>query len=246
MDFLDELTEAKSENTSVAMHSLMQYYDLCMITPEGEEVVADLCELEIYCDDDPYTHRAPEQVNTTACWYFHRAGKDGTGKFRGGTFKGLDITCGPKGKAGGILIRAIRIGGEVIEGPCTVVDRILKITGMESVKEFTESPNYDSRVEHCGMLYLSEREKCGPFVMSVNSRRVGLRLQTSEEHRILKLRCIRLNALDSIKKDKQRIYLDVVEHTGIKRAAKMLGKTERFLSKYNPSEYEKLQQGKNN
>ena len=60
----------------------------------------DLCEIEFYLhgDDhpDPFVHRDPMQ-RSFGRWYFHRVGEN----YRGGTFKGLDITFGSDGYYGG-------------------------------------------------------------------------------------------------------------------------------------------------
>jgi hypothetical protein len=86
------------------------------------------------------------------CWYFHRQ----NGKaYKGGTYKGLDITIGEIGSpsivdttttttttsttkrqtsrgggAGGLLIRSIMniATGEIIQGPCRVMNELLTIT----------------------------------------------------------------------------------------------------------------------
>jgi hypothetical protein len=49
--------------------------------------------------------------------------------FKGGSYKGMDLTFGKKGVVhGGILIRSIMDmqSKEYIEGPCNTLDRILK------------------------------------------------------------------------------------------------------------------------
>ena len=104
-----------------------------------------IVELEYYYSSpehpDPYVHLDSHQSHWM-CWYFHRQnGKS----YKGGTYKGLDITIGDIGSpiestksshsrskdvgggAGGLLIRSIVNieTGEVIQGPCKVVNELL-------------------------------------------------------------------------------------------------------------------------
>jgi len=95
-------------------------------------------ELEAYVHGtghaDPYTHGDDGQ-NCRGVWYFHRKG----GSFKGGTFKGLDLACGDgsRGVFAGLLLRSVRTleggAGELVEGPCLVVDRILRLCGATSI-----------------------------------------------------------------------------------------------------------------
>ena len=55
---------------------------------------------------DPFTHRDPIQ-KSTGLWYFHRT----NGVYRGGSFKGVDLTFGGPGAFGGVLIRGIEAEG---------------------------------------------------------------------------------------------------------------------------------------
>jgi hypothetical protein len=94
-------------------------------------------ELELYftghAHGDPFTHGDPMQQQLGR-WYFHRSG----GRYRGGTYKGLDIAFGSGGAFGGILVRGVeRLGGApaLIDGPCMVVDHILALAGSASIEE---------------------------------------------------------------------------------------------------------------
>src|SRR5687768_6144859 len=75
----------------------------CVITIGGEW--HRILELEFYLHNaehpDPYVHRNPQQL-TVGQWYFHRTGNS----YKGGTYKGLDITFGAD-SYGGILIRTL-------------------------------------------------------------------------------------------------------------------------------------------
>jgi hypothetical protein len=90
-------------------------------------------ELEAYyhgpAHPDPFGHRDPLQ-REPGRWYFHRTG----GRYRGGTFKGLDLTLGDGSAYLGVLIRSIVApDGTFITGPCRTVDHLLADTGTKSV-----------------------------------------------------------------------------------------------------------------
>lgn len=68
---------------------------------------------------------------TAGRWYFHRTG----GAYRGGSFKGLDLTFGDGRAFGGMLIRGLELpDGTVIDGPSLAVDHLLNLTGHPTVK----------------------------------------------------------------------------------------------------------------
>jgi len=103
-------------------------------------------ELEVYWNGlqhaDPFTHGDPMQQRRGA-WYFHRAGA----RYRGGTYKGLDLAIGSPDAFGGILIRGLaRATGaapepeppELVDGPCLVVDHILALTGSPSIEALVD------------------------------------------------------------------------------------------------------------
>jgi hypothetical protein len=90
-------------------------------------------EVEVYYHGpghlDPFTHRDPIQVGT-GLWYFHRT----AGVYRGGSFKGFDLTFGGKDAFGGILIRGLEPeGGVLIDGPSLCVDHLIARTGAGDV-----------------------------------------------------------------------------------------------------------------
>jgi hypothetical protein len=94
-------------------------------------------ELYLYTDDhlDIYTHRDPDQ-GAPCRWYFHKTGST----YKGGTYKGLDITFGFKNLErattyGGILIRGISNNDKLITGPCKVVDHILNINKFTKIDD---------------------------------------------------------------------------------------------------------------
>lgn len=78
---------------------------------------------------DPFAH-ADETQNSLGRWYFHRTGEG----FRGGTFKGVDLTFGGGGVYAGLLLRAAQTAkGERVEGPSVLVDALLAATGHATV-----------------------------------------------------------------------------------------------------------------
>lgn len=94
-----------------------------------------LAEIEFYyhggAHQDPFTHKDPLQ-KTCGRWYFHRT----RGEYRGGSFKGLDITFGQEGHHGGVLLRSMELeDGTLIDGPCLCVNHILEVTGFDHVRD---------------------------------------------------------------------------------------------------------------
>lgn len=106
-----------------------------------------LVEIEFYlkCNshNDSYTHCNTDQL-LMHTFYFH---KFNTGTYKAGTFKGMDIIFGDKKTNSyfGILLRSIQnmANDEIIEGPCNVVNRILKEYNLNSIDEFTNYKNFD-------------------------------------------------------------------------------------------------------
>lgn len=93
----------------------------------------ELCEVEFYLHGeqhpDPFTHGQPIQ-RSSGRWYFHRSGES----YRGGTYKGLDVTFGPPDAFGGILIRSLLTPeGALINGSSLCVEHLLAHTGQADV-----------------------------------------------------------------------------------------------------------------
>src|SRR5687767_13768172 len=81
-----------------------------------------LLDIEFYYKSpdhpDPFAHADPIQAEIGR-WYFHRS----HGVYRGGSFKGLDITFCNEAARAGILIRGIATPqGAIVDGPSLVVD----------------------------------------------------------------------------------------------------------------------------
>lgn len=120
---------------------LMENFVLCI---RGEDYT--FAELELYYfsenHQDPYVHKRKLQTEKHA-WYFHK--KNDEGKYNGGTFKGLDMTFGKilenKEYFLGVLIRSVQKNGELIEGPCNCVNKILEICECDSIEKLSEKLN---------------------------------------------------------------------------------------------------------
>ena len=109
----------------------MRLLGSCRLRAAGS--VNRLVEIEFYFDSkehpDPFAHRHPEQA-TLDRWYFHRTGVS----YRGGSFKGFDLTFGNGVAHGGILIRSLETpDGRLVVGPSLCVDYLLVTTGSASV-----------------------------------------------------------------------------------------------------------------
>lgn len=78
---------------------------------------------------DPFAHRDPVQVQNGR-WYFHRTG----GVYRGGSFKGLDLSFGPPTAFAGVLLRGLELPDcTLFDGPSLCVDHLLRSTGHATV-----------------------------------------------------------------------------------------------------------------
>jgi hypothetical protein len=109
----------------------------CRLMVAGE--LHRLTEIEMYYHGgtrlDPFSHRDPIQ-NSTGLWYFHRS----RGVYRGGSFKGVDLTFGGPEAFGGMLIRGMeREDGTLVDGPSLCVDYLLAMTGHLTVALLDEA-----------------------------------------------------------------------------------------------------------
>jgi hypothetical protein len=126
--------------------SIMYHRVFKIQTSDGTEVQFTIEEVELYTRDDPYTHGHPSQLEVGEdMWYFHRASSTEGAKYKGGTFKGVDITMPQDiSGGGGCLIRSINIpptnsaypNGLFIEGPCKVVNWFLEQSGCTDIAAF--------------------------------------------------------------------------------------------------------------
>lgn len=107
-----------------------------------------LIEVEAYVHapdhPDPFPHRHPIQ-SQPGQWYFHRT----HGAYRGGSFKGVDVSVGGGSACGGFLLRGLETpDGTVIDGPSLLVDFLLSGTGFGTVAKLDaalgETPAWDA------------------------------------------------------------------------------------------------------
>lgn len=134
-----------------------------------------ITECEFYfrgpAHDDPFTHGDPVQVHTGR-WYFHRTG----GIYRGGSFKGVDVTFGDGTTRGGILIRGMqRPDGTFIDGPSLVVDYVLRMCGAASVAELDRRIGERIAWDAASSMHFEEIDPVGKCILSC--ARVGLSLR---------------------------------------------------------------------
>ncbi|HWO26871.1 MAG TPA: hypothetical protein VNO30_49415 [Kofleriaceae bacterium] len=159
-----------------------------------------LTELELYWNGllhrDPFTHGDPMQQQLGA-WYFHRSG----GRYRGGTYKGLDIAFGSSEAFGGILLRGLeRVdrapdpappapdpappapAASLIDGPCMVVDHILQLTASPSIEALVS--RFDGMIERrdlasplASLLYIDLDAGPGRGAPIYATPRIGLTLK---------------------------------------------------------------------
>lgn len=141
-----------------------------------------LAELEAYyhgpAHPDPFTHRDPLQYRPGR-WYFHRTG----GEYRGGSFKGVDLTLGDGTAMFGVLVRTIVApDGTVIDGPSLTVDHILGRTGEPDVRSLDARIAGRSAWDESSPLAI--RESAEPRDQTVyQTARVGLSLKRSRKGR---------------------------------------------------------------
>jgi len=118
-----------------------------------------MIELEFYFKgynhNDLFAHCDVMQLEK-ASWYFHRT----NGTFRGGSFKGLDITFGCGDDVyGGILIRSLkRVDKEpkLVDGPSLCVDHILSLTKQDDIKSFVANAGRSVFESKNPLLYLKK------------------------------------------------------------------------------------------
>ena len=108
---------------------LLNYSDL-IIGNQKHRII----EIEFYCfapeHSDYFAHRDPLQ-RECGIWYFHRSG----GKYKNGSFKGLDLTFGDGEMFCGVLFRTIESSiGKLICGPSLCVDYLLASSNTNDVE----------------------------------------------------------------------------------------------------------------
>ncbi len=172
-----------------------------------------IAEIEFYVYDeshpDIFTHCNKHQ-RPHLRWYFHRA-SDGEHSYKGGTFKGLDITCGHGQTYGGILIRSIidNSNKTVIDGPCKVVNKILDLTGSTDIKNLVIDKMKNNVSIFSEILHLKTKEVSSHHIF--RSPRIGLTLKKSDHLELRKQYIAKLYRFTThpskISKGKKMTYL---------------------------------------
>jgi hypothetical protein len=192
-------------------------------------------EVEFYVDGlghrDTFTH-GDELQKRAGSWYFHRT----AGRYRGGTYKGLDLAIGHAELFGGILIRGIEQlepQPRLVDGPCLCVDHILSLTGSAGIEQLVGQ--IDGRADRpaSGESLLCIDEGAGARKQPVlGTARVGLTLKRSasaERQRFLARSYRFLTEPRAIKKGKVQMVValhrggsgtpDIVAATGVPKAS---------------------------
>jgi 3-methyladenine DNA glycosylase Mpg len=148
---------------------------------------------------DSYTHGDPNQKRF-AKWYFHRYPN---GSYKGGTYKGLDLTLGNKKTYFGVLIRAIydEDTGTIVEGPCKVVNKILEHYNCTDVAQYMNDKKDPLNARNTRNFYLKRKKN-----LAVEDIYCGSRIGLSDrypEWRDVKYRFLIKKQL--IKKKKQNL-----------------------------------------
>ncbi|WP_157369029.1 DNA-3-methyladenine glycosylase [Zavarzinella formosa] len=138
-------------------------------------------EVEVYHNSeehpDPFCHRN-ELQSTWHRWCFHRQGTN----YRGGSFKGLDLTFGQPGSFCGVLIRTLELwDGSPIEGPSLVVDFLLRMTRFPHVRDLDAAIGKRTGWDDTSPIHL---KKIKPREQPIfTSARVGLSSKHTDEYR---------------------------------------------------------------
>ena len=152
---------------------LLNNYNLIVV---GEKY--RLVEIEFYCygeeHPDVFTHRDKLQTEF-GCWYFHR----NSGKYKNGSFKGLDLTCGDGTMYCGILIRSIeKADGKFICGPSLCVDELLTTIQSENLAQLDTKIANRTVWDKDNIIYLNKSEIRKAKIFQ--SARIGLSLKKAK------------------------------------------------------------------
>ncbi len=135
---------------------------------------------------DPYTHGFGNQ-HKSDYWYLHSNGNS----LKNGNYKGLDLTIGNEGEFsfGGILLRGIRniSGGDYINGPSKVVDRIMKDLKKTSINDMADILTF-SVLDKNNEIYLSEYtidDSAYKREVAIQTTRFGLKNKLDEKENFI-------------------------------------------------------------
>ncbi|KAG0348575.1 hypothetical protein BG005_011426 [Podila minutissima] len=147
-----------------------------------------LVEIEFYLNGgkhpDVFTHSDKDQ-KTCGEWYFHKM----NGSYKGGSYKGLDITFGRHDTCfGGILIRGIQLSNDptaiIIEGPCLVVDQVLKHTNSKMIINLVDNASFSKSIFSETSLLRIVPTKQKIIRPLIKCPRVGLTLKKADKERV--------------------------------------------------------------
>lgn len=200
--------------------------NLCVLNVNDKEM--RICEIEFYLKsehhDDIFAH-CNEKQKENQTWYFHRT-RDGT-SYRGGTYKGLDITFGGNG-FGGIIIRAISDDNTYIDGPCKVVDYILKECQVEDVK--TLDSNLDNVFDK-NLIYIKPKDLDEKEIYT--SARFGLKFKQKEQSDFILLPYRYMSFPNKVRKGRQHLVLEMfLNGYSEQEIVKITGINKNVLSRY--------------
>ncbi|MEM1347885.1 MAG: hypothetical protein AAGI01_04955 [Myxococcota bacterium] len=142
-----------------------------------------MLEVEFYLQSaahrDPFAHAHPAQA-TCGRWYLHRVGEG----YRGGSFKGMDITFGGLQEFGGILIRTLEApDGQIINGSSLCVERALELTREESPASLDAALGERMVWDDSSPVHVVEARPEGPEHGEIlQTARVGLTLKRAAAH----------------------------------------------------------------
>ncbi|NES84473.1 MAG: hypothetical protein F6K10_25410 [Moorea sp. SIO2B7] len=119
-------------------------------------------------------------------WYFHRH----AGKYKSGSFKGLDLTFGNSSMYCGILIRSIeKADGSFICGPSLCVDNLLSTTQSENVDKLDVQIDGKTAWDEENIIFLKKSQTAQIENLKGNqffsSGRVGLSLKRAKSYSIM-------------------------------------------------------------
>lgn len=175
-----------------------------------------ICEIELYyyshdtkivngflLGPDSYVHQDPLQL-TFGQVYFHRSGNS----YRGGNYKGMDLTFSGKNVYFSILVRTIQnlSTGDVISGPCLVVNHILELLNYQSINDLVKAAGGGINfLTPNQFIYLQSVKECSKEPILYGPR-VGLS-DKYPQFKMLPYRFVASYSFKHIKKQKRQLQL---------------------------------------
>ena len=200
-------------------------------------------EIEFYLNSaihpDPFVHCDERQL-TSGRWYFHSRG----GNFRGGTFKGVDITFGGQEEHGGLLIRSIESEARgLINGVCLCAEAMLASTEPDTIAELHALVSTMHVWDPLSPLRLEATARDNSALFS--SMRVGLSLKRADEHPKMLKRLASsyrfLNAPKAIKKGRMEFALSLLNQgSTIGEVQAVLGASRAAVARWDQSRKKKI------